>query len=339
VLAFGLVGVAAAVALGASIMREPAAPQGATDAVGSGKAWQAVAPGRVEPSSGETKITSVVAGLVDEVLVKVNDKVLAGEPLLRLKDEEVRSRLAAAEAQLVARQRARNDQRATGRAADRRRAENALSEAETQAFELRPALDAAVAARRAGRGSDAAVDAARKALADAENLVRTRAARLREIEDDAPLPSQPDAQFSIARAERAVARAALEKMTIRTPIDGTVLRVNVKAGETAIPSAQQPLLVIGDVSSLRVRAEVDDRDVGAIETGQPVVVRAAAFPNRDMAGKVASIAPIVGPARTAARGPRSATDVEIVEVLVDLDEAGPLASGMQVDVYFRRAER
>jgi HlyD family secretion protein len=117
------------------------------------------------------------------------------------------------------------------------------------------------------------------------------------------------------------------------------LRVNIKVGETATPSAAQPLLLIGDVSSLRVRAELDDRDMGTIEIGQPVVVRATAFPNRDMSGTVASIAPSVGPASGLARGPRSATDVDIVEVLINLTDPGPLASGMQVDVYFRRIER
>ena len=72
----------------------------AENAAGSDKAWQAVAPGRVEPSSGEIKITSVVGALVGEVLVKANDRVFAGEPLIRLKDDEVSARLAAAEAQV-----------------------------------------------------------------------------------------------------------------------------------------------------------------------------------------------------------------------------------------------
>jgi hypothetical protein len=43
-------------------------------------------------------------------------------------------------------------------------------------FELRAAVDAAAAARRAGRGSDADVDAARKALSVGEDLVKACAA-------------------------------------------------------------------------------------------------------------------------------------------------------------------
>jgi HlyD family secretion protein len=83
---------------------------------------------------------------------------------------------------------------------------------------------------------------------------------------------------------------------------------------------------------------LDDSDVGEIKVGQPVVVRAAAFPGREFAGKVTAIAPIVGAASTAPRGSRGPTDVEIVEVLIDLADRGPLVSGIKVDAYFRRAE-
>jgi multidrug efflux pump subunit AcrA (membrane-fusion protein) len=48
------------------------------------KRWQAVAPGRVEPCSGQIKVATAVMGLVDKVLVKANDRVFAGEPLIHL---------------------------------------------------------------------------------------------------------------------------------------------------------------------------------------------------------------------------------------------------------------
>ena len=158
--------------------------------------------------------------------------------------------------------------------------------------------------------------------------------RFERLKTRARFRARSNAQLNIARAERSVARAAVDKMTIRAPIAGTVLQVNVKVGETAMPSSPQPLLLIGDVSALRVRAELDDRDVGNIKIGQPVVIRATAFPDREISGKVASVAPTVGPASSVARGPRNPTDVDVVEVLIDLTNPGPLASGMQVDVYF-----
>jgi HlyD family secretion protein len=331
----GFAAVCAGVALGVWYARSPSVTSVVAQTRASDAAWEAVAPGRVEPLSGETKINPVVSGLVGEVLVKAGDKVFAGEPLIRLQDDEVRGRLVAADAQVTVRLRGREDQKVAGKAADRRRAEDAVSEAETDVFNARTALDASAIARRLGGGSDAALGPARAALSRAQDQLRTRMAALRAAEAAEPIPSEADATLAVARAERAVARAAVEKMTIRAPIAGIVLQVNVRPGETAMPSAT-PLLRIGDVSTLRVRAELDDHDIGNIQVGQPVVVRAAALPGRDFSGKVASIAPSVEPASLGARG-REPADVDVVVVMIDLTDPGPLASGTRVDAYFRRS--
>src|SRR6266511_2004233 len=87
------------------------------------KRWEAVAPGRVEPWSGEIKVSAAIVGRIAEVLVKTNDKVFAGELLVRLDDDEARARVVAAEAQVAIRKRARNDQAAAKRSADRRKNE------------------------------------------------------------------------------------------------------------------------------------------------------------------------------------------------------------------------
>jgi HlyD family secretion protein len=120
-------------------------------------------------------------------------------------------------------------------------------------------------------------------------------------------------------------------LTIRAPISGTVLQMNAKPGELAAPSAPQPLLLLADISALRVRAEVDERDIERIKIGQPVVVRPVAFRERSFAGRVSSIARRV---EGNARGQLDTTDVGVVEVLVDVAEPGPLLVGMKADVYF-----
>src|SRR5262249_5190443 len=60
------------------------------------KRWQAVAPGRVEPWSGEIKISAALVGRIGDVLVKPKDTVSVGELLIRLDDDEARSRVAVA---------------------------------------------------------------------------------------------------------------------------------------------------------------------------------------------------------------------------------------------------
>ena len=335
--ALGLAGLAAALASIVPRIGAEEATRGTRIETADEKRWQAVAPGRVEPASGEIKIAPAIVGLISEVLVKPNDKVFSGEPLIRLLDNEAQARVASAEAQVAMRRRVRNDESAPSRAAARRRAEDATADAERTLAEAQAALDKAAIDQRAGRGSEASLESARSILARAQERLRQQRAELRRIENDnnTPLPSQTEGQLNIARAELLAAEAAVAKMTIRAPAAGTVLQVNAKPGELASPSAQQPLILLGDVSALRVRAELDERDFGEIRVGQPVVVRAAAFRGREFAGKVSFIAPVVEPGRISARGQRTTTDVDVVEVLVELAEAGPLAVGMKVDVYFR----
>ncbi|MBV9563627.1 MAG: efflux RND transporter periplasmic adaptor subunit [Bradyrhizobium sp.] len=315
----------------------PAAHAQANDQTGE-KGWRAVAPGRVEPLSGTIRVAVPVAGVIGEVLIKANDTVFAGEPLIRLDDREARARLASAEAQAAMRKRVRNKESMPSGAAARRRAEDAVADAETAVFQTQSFVDKAAAERRAGRGSDADVEAARSGLARARDRLKQEAAGLRATEIDAPLPTVAEGQVNMARSDLALARETLDKMTIRAPIGGTILQVNAKPGELAAPAATPPLVLLGDISALRVRAEVDERDIEKIKVGQPVLVRAAAFPGRQTAGSVSFVAPLVEAGRNNAPGQRNMTDVDVVEVLVNLAEPGPLAVGMKVDVYFRQDE-
>lgn len=315
---------------------EEAARPSKADTAPEDKRWQAVAPGRVEPASGEIKIGASMVGVIGDVLVKANDEVFAGEPLIRLVDTEAQARLASAEAQIAMRRRVRNDENAPARAATRRRAEDAVFDAEKAVIEARATLDKTALDRRAGKGSDADVETARTALLRAQDRLKQQKTELRRVENDTntPYPTQAEGQLNVARTEFLSAQAALDRLTIRAPIAGRILQMNAKPGEVASPGGP-PLVVLGDISALRVRAELDERDFGEIKVGQSVMVRPAAFRGREFAGTVSFIAPLVEQGRNS-RGQRNVTDVDIVEVLVDLTEPGPLAVGMKVDVYFRQ---
>jgi HlyD family secretion protein len=299
------------------------------------KRWLAVAPGRVEPPSGMIKVAAPTMGVVSKVLVKVNDTVFAGEPLVLLNDDEIQSRYLAAESQAGMRKRLRDEQPATGKAADRRKVEDAVAEGETAVFDAQMAADKAAIAWRGGSGTNDALTSARSALARTQDDLAKRQAQLRAGANDAPLPTPLEAQVASARGDLAFARVNLEKLRIRAPIDGTVLQLNINPGELATPTSIQPLLMIANLMTLNVRAELDERDVSDIKVGQPATIRAAAFPGKEFTGTVSSIAPLVEPSRLGARAQQgNRSDVDVVEVLVRLTQPGPLTAGMKVDVYF-----
>src|SRR5262249_3339870 len=159
---------------------------------------------------------------------------------------------------------------------------------------------------RGGRASQSDLDAARTALSRAQGRLREQRDTVTRLKaaPDAALPSRLESEFNVAQAEWTLAQAALEKTRIRASVDGAVLQVDPRKGELAMPGVEPALVVLGDVSALRVRAEVDEQYLAKMRVGQRVVVRAAAFRDREFDGKVASIASIVGPGRINARGPR-----------------------------------
>jgi HlyD family secretion protein len=332
--------VVAAAALVAAAMNIPATAGMETEGYSAAaettdeREWKAVAPGQVEPWSGEIKIAAAMGGRIRDVLAHANDKVFAGQLLIRLDDEEARAQVEKAQARVAMHKKIRNDAGASGLAGQRRRAEDAAADAESAVVEARAVLDQAVG------GSDAAnppanINSARQALARAQDRLKQRQSELQRLVTQAnmPLPTQSEGQLQASRAELTAAWAELEKTKIRASIDGTVLKMNAKPGEVAGASPQQPLLTLGDVSALRVRAELDEHDLGVVAVGQSAVVRTDAFPGKEFAGKVSSIAPLIERAKIHANEQSSSAD-RVVEVRIDLTEPGQLVAGMKVDVYF-----
>ncbi len=300
--------------------------------------WAAAAPGRVEPKGRELRIVAPAPGVIKEVLAGLNDRVRKGDLLVRLDDEELAARLAAVKAQVAVRTTDRDNVRALGNALDRRKAEDAVYAAERSAFDARLDLDRLISDFRAGKATEEAVQKGRTAVASANDKVEQEQQKLKTIQaKNLPALTREEASLAAARAEVAVLSANIERMRIRSPIDATLLELNAKAGEIASSSLEIPLLVLGDTTHLQVRAEVEERDVSKIYTGQAAVVKSEAFPGRTFDVRVSTMAKTLGAPQLSARAPRKQTDVNILEVVLDLAEGVPLLPGMRVDVLFREA--
>jgi HlyD family secretion protein len=321
--------------------RSSAVATSSTSGSGAGKAqtfWVAAAPGRVEPRSGEVRVGAGAPGRVVEVLVSVGAKVEEGELLVRLEDDEIRARLAAAEAEALARKSERDKGPVTAGRENVTRAEDAVYTAERSVTGARFELDYALKARRDGTGSERAVSDARRRLTDAKERLTREQQNLAtaQTRSGIPAPSRMDSAVTAARADVSVAEAMLEKTRIRAPIGGSVLQLLTKTGEFVGPSAEFPLVFVGDTSGMRVKAEVDEPDVGKIKVGQRAFVRSAAFPGQEFAGRVTRLAPTLAMPRINQRGPRRPTDLEVMEVTIDLEGNAPLITGMRAEAFFRR---
>ena len=307
------------------------------NAAGGTGNWLAAAPGRVEPRGGMIRIGAPQVGRVSEVLVSVNDTIEDSEMLVRLEDAEYRAKLAAAEPESGARMRGRDNAKLNSSRAAVRKAEDEVFAAERTVTGARIELDNMLRAKRKGEVNQRDVDDARRRLVDAESRLKKERINVAKAQTKSNIgePSRVEAGLSGARSEVAIADALLDKTRIRASRKGTVLEVNAKDGEIVAPSPDVPLIVIGDLSALQVKAEVSESDVSKIKIGQKVVVKTVAFPGQEFAGKISAIAPSLAAPKLGARGPRRPTDVDVLEVTVDLTGQTPLRPGMRVDAFFQ----
>ena len=225
-----------------------------------------------------------------------------------------------------------------GAARDRRAAEDAFYVAERQLFAARVDFDRLFRARKGATPTpEADLVKARDAVAAAREKVDTTRASLRRLQtaDNAPAQSRLEAALSAARSDVALADASYERMMIRAPRDGAILQSYATVGENVAPSPENIMMIVGDMSALRVKAEIEERDVGKVAIGQDAIIKSDAFSGTEFQGKISAIAQALAPGRIGARGPRKPTDIDVLEVTIDLAGQQPLLPGMRVDVFLK----
>lgn len=150
------------------------------------------------------------------------------------------------------------------------------------------------------------------------------------------LRSQQEA-LAQARAARAQSADMLSRTRITSPIDGIVIQVDVKVGETVIAGTTNlpgsTLMVVADTSEMLVEVRVDEADIAQVREGQRADVYTAAWPDTPIGGTVESIA-------TTARQTAGQQSLSfIVKIVLDEQDELAIRSGMsaRVDIYTRSA--
>lgn len=132
-----------------------------------------------------------------------------------------------------------------------------------------------------------------------------------------------------ARAQIDRATKDLENTTIIAPFDGTIVKLNAEVGELVLVgtlnNAASVIMEIADLSTMIMKARVDEANIGPVKQGQTARIFINAFPNRSFAGTVEK----VGLKRQV---DRDGTGYFEVEVLVQKPDDLLLASGLTANV-------
>ena len=285
-----------------------------------------------------------VSGYITSILVKDNEHVVAGQPLIEIDSRELDLKVAAAEAAL---QNAK---------ADRSTADASLAAARAALSTAHANVDTArVRERKAKR--DLERDSAlfktgaitESQLSDTQAAADTTAAQLAAAESEAAsatsLISVAEARVAASQtltAEKAsdldYAKLQRSYATVTAPIAGLVSRKNVELGQ--LVQSGQNLLSIASDSDVWVVGNFKETQLTSMKAGQAADFEADSYPNVVFHGKVESIAGATG-ARFALLPPDNASGnfvkvTQRVPVKIVLDQAPdtehPLRPGMSVDV-------
>lgn len=290
--------------------------------------------GIVEPADRETKVAGQVPGRIAQILVKEGDRVEAGAPIAELESGVERAALAAAEGDLES---AKAELLRTSRGLRKEDVDAIV--ADTEGARARAALsrDSLERTEKLAQGGAATPDELDRARSQAD--ADQRALESQEAKKQAALAGSRAEDIAQARAKaigaaarRDQARAQVEQLTIRAPIAGEILQLKFRAGEYYTPGGD-PLAIMGDTRVLRVRMDVDERDVARVAMGDRAFATSSAFPAQRFGGTVVEVGRRMGRKNVRTDDPVERIDTKILEVVFRLDDPRALVPGLRVVGY------
>ena len=147
-------------------------------------------------------------------------------------------------------------------------------------------------------------------------------------------------QESLAQARAALDQSEelLSKTRILSPIDGVVIQLDLKVGETVIAGTTNipgsTMMVIADPSETLTEVQVDEADIAQVRVGQSADIFTAAYPDTPLSGTVQSIASV-------ARQTQGQASLSfLVKILLDEQDTMIIRPGMSVraDIYTQSSE-
>lgn len=263
------------------------------------------ATGILEALSENVAIGVPSPGLVSEVKVKVNDRVKTGDVLFRIDDRDLRA----------------------------------------QELSLRGKIEVA---RAKISVTEAQLEKTKSQLGRLSSVTDERAVSKDDLENRKQDVAVASAQVVSAKAELAAAESELksnalltDRLTVRSPRDGSVIQVNIRAGEYAATSPKNPAMIVGETDRLQVRADVDEQNASRVRPGQKGQASLKGDPSVKFPLEFVRVEPYVIPKVSLTGAGTERVDTRVLQVIFSLKrpENPPIYVGQQVDVFIDAPEK
>lgn len=259
--------------------------------------------GIVESFQENVRIAPAVAGLVAKVHVKVGDSVKTGDTLFEQDARDAEALVKIQEAQI-------------------HRLQAQVGQTEVT---LADKKDSWERVEKLGANQVSSLDERQRARfavqAATSQLATTRA------------------ELAAARVQLARSAVQLELLTVQAPRDGTVLQVNIRAGEYAALNSQEPAILLGQIDELQLRADVDEDSASRVRPGCAAI--AFLKGRRDIAIPLnfVRIEPYIVPKKSLTGESSERVDTRVLQIIFRFEKTKtPVYVGQQVDVFIDGGE-
>jgi HlyD family secretion protein len=241
--------------------------------------------GKIEPINS-FEAHAPAPGTVNKVLVAEGDRVKVGQLLVKLDDAEARAQAARALAQLRSAEAALSGIKAGGTQEELLTSRADLTKAQAEQAEAQRNLKAIQKLQQSGGASPAEVEAAQGRVKKADADVQLLQAKVNG-RFSSPEVAKVEAQAAEARAAYAAAQELLHHSNVTAPFAGTVYQLPVRPG--AYVNGGELLVQVANLEKVRVRAFVDEPEIGRLAKGQKVEIKWDAIPGRTWDGTLTRV--------------------------------------------------
>jgi len=293
--------------------------------------------GLVEASTENIDLSCAVPGMVTGVYVKAGDRVQAGQKLFSLDDRDLqadqrvkRAALEAARARLAKLEEQPRAEDIPPAEARVREAQANLADAEVQMRLIESVTD-----KRAVREED--VQRRRLAYKAAQARLAEAQAQLALLKAGAWAPDIAVAKSEVVQAEARLKQVEtnVDRLTTRAPIFGVVLQNKVRLGQYAqCGPLSEPLMILGSVTPLHVRVDVDEHDAWRVRGGATAVASPRGNGSLRIPLEFVRFEPYVIPKKSLTGDSTERVDTRVLQVIYRVkDQNAPLNVGQQMDVF------
>lgn len=303
--------------------------------------------GLVEPGSRPIEIAAPEAARVVMVEAVVNQRVKAGDVLFTLDTVPFEAEMIRAKAALDSAQAEVHRLEQWPRAEDFPPVEAEVAEARSRFDDASRRLESLTAAASRSAASDDEVSRQRFLVSTLRANMTNAEARLARMKAGSWTQDLEVARSSVRarQADIAAIQTRLDRMTVRAPRDATVLQRNIEPGEWAAVSNGQANslapMILGDLSEMHIRAQVDEEDTPLLRSGARAIARIRGPLDAQIPLTMLRIEPYARPKSQITGASTELVDTRVIEVVFraePTDGAPTLFTGQVVDVYIESAE-